>query len=112
MPDPDIPIGCGTMLELHREDILVGALRCQLLGTRIQICIAQCGYKRHGHREKGIDPESRVEAIDLGIQDLLSMAAELFAELSARSAMMLAELFAELADLPVLMLVYISVVMP
>lgn len=92
MPDPDIPIGCGTMLELHHVDILVGALRCQLLGTQILICSAQCGHKRHGRHEKGIDPESHVEATDLGIRSLLSMAAELFAELSARSATMLANL--------------------
>ncbi len=81
---------------------MVGALRCQLLG----ILIAQRDCRRHEHHEKGIDPESHAEATDLGIRCLLSMAAELSAvELSAKLA-------AILADLPVLVLVYISVVMP
>ena len=104
LPDPDILIGCGTMSELHRADILVEALGCQLLGTRILICSAECGYKRHGYYEKGIDPESHVEATDLGIRYLLLMAAELFAELSATvlAAVML-------ADLPLLMLVQLLV---
>ena len=88
------------MSELHRVDISVGALGCQLLGTWIQICSAQCGRRRHRHHEKGIAQESHVEAMDQGIQCLLSMAAELVAELSARSATILAELF---MNLPVVM---------
>ncbi len=106
LPDPDIPIGCGTMIELHHVDILVGALRCQLLGTRIQTCSAQCGRKRHGHHEKGRAQESHAEAMDLGIQDLLSMAAELFAELSAKLAARI------LSNLSVMMLVQLPVGLP
>ena len=128
LPDPDIPIGCGTISELRLEDILVGALGCQLQGIRIQICSAQCGHKRHGHHEKGIDLESHAEATDLGIRYLLPMAAELSAtvlaavlaaDLSATvlaaklSAMMLAaKLSAMIANPSLMMLVNIPVVLP
>ena len=81
------------MSELHREDTLVGALGYRFLGIRILICSARCGRKRHGHHRKGIDPESRVEAMDPGIRYLLVM-------------VMAAELSAELA------LVQLSVIMP
>lgn len=77
---------------------MIEALGCPLLGTRIQICSPQCGRKRHGHHEKGIDPESHVEATDLGTRCLLSIAAELLVTVLARlSATELAKLSAKLA---------------
>ena len=78
------------MSELHLADILVEVLGYRLLGILILICNAQCDHRRHGYHETGIDPESRVEAMDQGNRCLLAMAAEHSAtELSAELALML-----------------------